>query len=99
MLYKFQNDWNKNSKWLLTKKATQKYVHEKPKNLIIVPKLYCNAEYWRLAKLTWMVKRQRQKYKQLQSIYNLMRELEQVPKGVMQKQANVKWPSKCKNVY
>ena len=46
-----------------------------------------------------MVKRQRQKYKQLQSIYNLMRELEQVPKGVMQKQANVKWPSKCKNVY
>ena len=24
MLYKFQNDWNKNSKWLLTKKARQK---------------------------------------------------------------------------
>ena len=24
MVYKFQNDWNKNSKWLLTKKARQK---------------------------------------------------------------------------
>ena len=39
----------------------------------------------------WMVKRQRQKYKQLQSIYNLMHGLEQVPKGVMPKQVNVKW--------
>ena len=70
--------------------ADKKYVYEKPKNLIIVPKLYCNAEYWMLAKLMWMVKRQRLKYKQLQSIYNLIRGLEQVPKGVMQKQVNVK---------
>ena len=37
----------------------------------------------------WMVKRQRQKYKQLQSIYNLMHGLEQVLKDVMQKQMNV----------
>ena len=35
----------------------------------------------------WMV----QKYKQLQSIYNLMHGLEQVPKGVMEKQAKGKW--------
>ena len=67
------------------KKARQKICTFKgTKNLIIVPKLYCNAEYWRLAKLMWMVKRQRQKYKQLQSIYNLMHGLEQVPTGVMQ---------------
>ena len=33
-----------------------------------------------------MAKWQRQKYKLLQSVYNLMHELEQVPKGVMQKQ-------------
>ena len=33
-----------------------------------------------------MAKRQRQKYKPLQSIYNLMHGLEQVTKGVMQKQ-------------
>ena len=37
-----------------------------------------------------MVKRQRQKYKQLQSIYNLMHGLEQAPNGIMQKQVNVK---------
>ena len=86
MLYKFQNDWNKNSKWLLTKKDRQKICTKK-----IVPKLYCNAEYLGLVKLMLMVKRPRQKYKQLQSICNLMYELEQVPKGVIQKQANVKW--------
>ena len=70
MLYKFQNDWNKNSKWLQTKKARQKICTWKgTRNLIIVPKMYCNAEYWRLvAKLMWMV----QKYKQLQGMYNLM---------------------------
>ena len=85
MLYKFQNDWNKNSKWLLTKKDRQKICTKK-----IVPKLYCNAEYWRLAKLMWIVKRQTQKYKQLQSIYNLMHGLEQAPNGIMQKQVNVK---------
>ena len=34
-------------KYVLTWKGT--------KNLIIVPKLYCNAEYWRLEKLMWMV--------------------------------------------
>ena len=85
MLYKFQNDWNKNSKWLQTKKARQKIcTWKRTRNLIIVPKIYCYAEYWRLAKLMWMV----QKYKQLQSICNLMHELEQVPTGVMQKQAN-----------
>ena len=61
------------------------------KNLIIVSELYCNAEYWKLAKLMWTVKKQRQKWKQLQSIYNLMHGLEQVPKGVMEKQANFKW--------
>ena len=31
-----------------------------------------------------------QKYKQLQSAYNLMHGLEQVPTGVMQKQANLR---------
>ena len=56
-----------------------------------MPKLYCNAEYLGLLKLMLMVKRQRQKYKQLQSICNLMYGLEQVPKGVIQKQANVEW--------
>ena len=50
------------------------------RNLILVTKTYCNTEYWKLAKLMWMV----QKYKQLQSIYNLMHGLEQVPTGVMQ---------------
>ena len=30
-------------------------------NLITVPKLYCNAKYWRLGKMMWMAKRQRQK--------------------------------------
>ena len=55
MLYKFQNDWNKNSKWLLTKKARQKMCTWKgTKNLITVPKLYCNAEYWRLGIAMWM---------------------------------------------
>ena len=44
--------------------------------------MYCNAEYWRIAKLTSMV----QKYKQMQNIYNLMHGLEPVPTGVMQKQ-------------
>ena len=83
MLYKFQNDWNKNSKWLQTKKARQKICTWKgTRNLIIVPKTYCIAEYWMLAKLMWMV----QKYKQLQNIYNLMHGLEPVPTGVMQKQ-------------
>ena len=38
-----------------------------------------------------MVKRQRQKYKQQQRIQNWMHGPEQAPKGVMQKQANVKW--------
>ena len=55
------------------------------RNLIIVSKMYCNVEYWKAAKLMWMV----QKYKQLQSIYNLMHGLEQVPTGVMQKQTNL----------
>ena len=81
------------------KTLDKEYVHEKPKNLIIVPKLYWDPEYWRLAKLMRMAKRQRQKYKQLLSIYSLMCGLELVPKSVMQKQANVKWLSKCKNVY
>ena len=53
--------------WICTWKGTR--------NLIIVPKMSCNAEYWKLAKLMWMV----QKYKQMQSIYNLMHGLEQVP--------------------
>ena len=39
----------------------------------------------------WMVKRQRQKYKPLKSIYNLMHRLEQITKYVMQKQAKGKW--------
>ena len=39
----------------------------------------------------WMVKMQSQNYKQLQGIYNLMHELEQVAKNVMQKQMNVEW--------
>ena len=33
----------------------------------------------------------RQKYKPFQSIYDSMHWLEQVPKGVMQKQARCKW--------
>ena len=56
------------------------------KNLITAPKLHWSVEYWRLGKMMWMAKWQRQKYKLLQSVYNLMHELEQVPKGVMQKQ-------------
>ena len=68
MLYKFQNDWNKNSKWLLTKKVRQRICIWKGTKNLFVPKLYCNAEYWRLAKLMWMVKWQRQHNKQLQSI-------------------------------
>ena len=40
MLYKFQNDWNENSKWLLIKKARQKICTWKgTKNLINTPKL------------------------------------------------------------
>ena len=51
MSYKVQNDWNKNSKWHQTKKTEQKICTWKgARNLIIVPKIYCNAEYWRLAK-------------------------------------------------
>ena len=91
MLYKFQNDWNKNSKWLLTKKVRQRICIWKGTKNLFVPKLYCNAEYWRLAKLMWIVKRKRQNYKQLESIYNLMHGLEQVPKGVMEKQDKGKW--------
>ena len=69
MLYEIQNDWNKNSKWLETKKTRQKICRWKgTKNLIIVPKMYYNAEYWRPARLMWMV----QNYKQLESIYNLI---------------------------
>ena len=84
MFYKFQNDWKTNS--LQTKTARQKlYTWKGTRNLIFVPKMYCNAEYWRLAKLMQMV----QKYKQLQSKYNLTHGLEQVPTGVMQKQANL----------
>ena len=74
----------KNSKWLLTQKAT--------KNVYI-----CNAKYWGLRKVMWMAKRQRQKHKSLQNIYNLMHGLEEVLKGVMQKQPKGKWESmqKC----
>ena len=83
MLYEFLSGcWQK--------RLDKKYVHEKPKNLIIVPTLYRNTEYWRLAKLMWMVKRQRSKYKQLQNMYNLMGGLEQVPESGMQQLANVK---------
>ena len=44
-----------------------------------------------------MAKRQRQKHKSLQNIYNLMHGLEEVLKGVMQKQPKGKWESmqKC----
>ena len=38
-----------------------------------------------------MAKRQEQKYKPLQSTYNVMHMLEQVPKGVVQTQDKVKW--------
>ena len=38
-----------------------------------------------------MAKKQRQKYKPLQSKCNLIHWLEQVPKGEMQKQAKGKW--------
>ena len=38
-----------------------------------------------------MAMRQREKYKPLQSIYDLMHVLEKEPKGVIQKQAKVKW--------
>ena len=92
MSYKFQNDWNKNSKWLLTKKARQKMCTWKgTKNLVTVPKLYCNAKYWRLGAKMWMAKKQRQKYKPLQSKGNLIHWQEQVPKDEMQKQAKSKW--------
>ena len=37
-----------------------------------VPKLYCNPEDQGLGKVMWMAKRHKQKYKLLQSIYNLM---------------------------
>ena len=40
MLYKFQNDWKEDSKWLLKKKAGQKICTWKgTKNLIVMPKL------------------------------------------------------------
>ena len=42
-------------------------------------------------KNTWMAKKLRQKCKPLQSIYYLMYGLKQVPKGVMEKQAQGKW--------
>ena len=80
MLYKFQNDWNKNSEWLQTKKARQKTCTWKIfRDPIIAPKMHCNVEYWRPAKLMWIA----QKYKQLESMYNLIHGLEQVPTGVM----------------
>ena len=86
MSHKVQNDWNKHSKWLQTKKTEQKICTWKgARNLIIVPKIYCNAKYWRLAKLMWTV----QKYKQLQIIFNLLHGLEQVPTGVMQEQVDL----------
>ena len=63
----------------------------KTKKLLTVPKLYYNAEHWRLRKVMWMAKRQRQKYKPLQSTYNLVHGVEQEPKGAMQKQTKGKW--------
>ena len=60
-------------------------------HLITVPKLHCNPKYRILRKVMWMAKRRRQKYKPLQSIYNFMHGLEQVTKGVMQKQPRGKW--------
>ena len=39
----------------------------------------------------WMAKKQRQKYKPLQSTYNVMHMLEKVPKGVVQTQVKFKW--------
>ena len=72
------------------KKARRKLCTWKgTKNQITVPKQYCNAEYGRRGKVMW--KRQRQKYKPLQSIYNLMHGLQHLPKGIMQKQAKGKW--------
>ena len=55
---KIQNGyWQKmlDKKYVLTWKGTT--------NLIIGPKLYCNAEYWRLEKLMWMVNGQEAKAK------------------------------------
>ena len=67
------------------KRPDKKYVYtwKGTRNLIIVPKMYCNVEYWRPAKRVWMV----QKYKQLQIMYNLMHG--KVSAGVMQNQANL----------
>ena len=78
------------------KKARQKLCTWKgTKNQITVPEQYCSAEYGKLGKVMW--KRQRQKYKPLQSIYNLMHGLQHLPKRIMQKQAkavNAKMESK-----
>ena len=57
------------------------------KNLITEPKLYHNTS--RIPNARKSV--QKQRYKPLQSIYYLMHGLEQVPKGVMRKQAEGKW--------
>ena len=78
------------------KKLDKKYLHEK--ELKPGPKLYCHAKYWILGQVMWTAKRQRQKYKPLQSIHNFMHGLEHVTKGVMQKQARVN-DRKCKNAY
>ena len=50
MVYKFQNDRNTDSKWLLTK-TRQKYVNEKELKTLSLQKLYQNAVYWRLEKM------------------------------------------------
>ena len=84
VLYKFQNNISK-FKMVADKKRI------KTKKLLTVPKLYYNAEHWRLRKVMWMAKRQRQKYKPLQSTYNLVHGVEQEPKGAMQKQTKGKW--------
>ena len=54
MLYKFQNVWNKNSKWLCWKGSDTKCVNEKELKTLTLQKLYCNTEHWRLGKVLWM---------------------------------------------
>ena len=80
MLYKFESDWNKNSKWLLDKK----YVHEKE-----LESNHCakNVLQCRILKASSKTDVNGAKVQTTAKCIQLMHGLEQVPTGVMQKQA------------
>ena len=80
MLYKFQNDWNKNSKYLLAKSRYKMCKWKETKNLITAK----TVQYRILKAKESNVNDYEKKTKVQTTIdYKVMHRLEQIPKGVV----------------